>query len=132
MLRVVAEKKQNLSSKMRSKSKGKQLRVRCWIDIDGERFFGPGRAELLQHIRETGSIAKAAKTMGMSYKKAWAMVEGLNGHAQKPYVVARKGGAEGGGTELTTNGLAMLLAYDKLNNKLHSLVKKNIDILKLI
>lgn len=117
---------------MRTKSKGKELRVRCWIDIDGERFFGPGRAELLQHIRETGSISKAAKAMGMSYKKAWAMVEGLNGQARKPYVVARKGGQEGGGTELTRNGIAMLAAYEKLNDKLHNLVKRNIHILKLI
>ena len=63
---------------MGQKRKGKQLRVRCWIDIDGERFFGPGRAELLELIHETGSISKAAKAMGMSYKKAWAMVDGLN------------------------------------------------------
>jgi molybdate transport system regulatory protein len=47
-----------------------EIRVRCWIDINGEKFFGPGRAELLELIGDTGSIAKAAKSMGMSYKKA--------------------------------------------------------------
>ena len=117
---------------MRQKSKGKQLRVRCWIDIDGERFFGPGRAELLQLIHETGSISKAAKSMGMSYKKAWAMVDGLNSSATKPYVVAHKGGERGGGTEVTPNGLAMLAAYQKLSGKVYSIVEKNLDILKLI
>lgn len=116
----------------KKKSQGKQLRVRCWIDVDGERFFGPGRAELLQLIHETGSISKAAKSMGMSYKKAWAMVEGLNKNGQSPYVIAHKGGQQGGGTEVTKAGLAMLAAYQKLSNKLYSIIDKNIDILKLI
>lgn len=112
--------------------KGKELRVRCWIDIDGERFFGPGRAELLQLIIETGSISNAAKSMGMSYKKAWAMVEGLNAQAKEPYVIAYKGGQKGGGTEVTPRGRAMLSAYQKLNNKIRSIADKNIEILKLI
>ena len=117
---------------MRQKAKGKQLRVRCWIDLDGERFFGPGRAELLQLIHETGSISKAAKSMGMSYKKAWEMVEGLNANGRKPYVIAHKGGEKGGGTEVTSTGLEMLAAYQKLSDKLYSIVDKNMDILKLI
>jgi molybdate transport system regulatory protein len=117
---------------MNQKSKGKQLRVRCWIDVDGERFFGPGRAELLQRIHETGSISKAAKSMGMSYKKAWAMVDGLNTQGQKPYVMAHKGGKRGGGAEVTTSGLKMLAAYQKLSNKVYSIVEKNMNILNLI
>jgi molybdate transport system regulatory protein len=56
----------------------KEIRVRCWIDIDGEKFFGPGPAELLQLVAETGSIAKAAKSMRMSYKKAWEMIINVN------------------------------------------------------
>lgn len=116
----------------KDKRKGKQLRVRCWIDIDGERFFGPGRAELLQLIHETGSISKAAKSMGMSYKKAWAMVDGLNANAKKPYVIAHKGGQQGGGTQVTEAGMQMLLAYQKLNNKVLTIVKNHIDILELI
>ena len=116
----------------KKKSKGIQLRVRCWIDIDGERFFGPGRAELLQWIHDTGSISKAAKSMGMSYKKAWEMVEGLNQHGNKPYVIAYKGGQRGGGTEVTKTGLKMLSAYQKLNTKVTSLVEKHKKILELI
>lgn len=114
------------------KSKGKQLRVRCWIDIDGERFFGPGRAELLQGIHNTGSISKAAKSMGMSYKKAWAMVEGLNQHGHEPYVIAHKGGRQGGGTEVTNAGLKMLSAYQKLNAKVMGIVERHKKILELI
>jgi molybdate transport system regulatory protein len=116
----------------KDRRKGKQLRVRCWIDIDGERFFGPGRAELLQLIHETGSISKAAKSMGMSYKKAWAMVDGLNANAKKSYVVAHKGGQKGGGAEVTEAGMKILLAYQKLNKKVSTIVKNHIDILELI
>ena len=117
---------------MGTKSRGKQIRVRCWIDIDGERFFGPGRAELLQLILDTGSISKAAGTMGMSYKKAWAMVDELNTRGQKPYVIAHKGGQKGGGTEVTKTGREVLVAYQKLSKKLSAIVEKRRDILKMI
>jgi molybdate transport system regulatory protein len=117
---------------MKGTSKGKQLRIRCWIDIDGERFFGPGRAELLQLIVDTGSISKAAKSMGMSYKKAWAMVDELNNYGRKPYVVTHKGGQKGGGTELTKTGKELLAAYQKLNNKLLAISEQHLHILKMI
>jgi molybdate transport system regulatory protein len=110
----------------------KEIRIRCWIDIDGARFFGPGRAELLSLIDESGSIVKAAKAMGMSYKKAWDMVDEMNTRGRKPLVVARKGGDKGGGTELTDTGRIMIVKYEKLMMKLHALIEKNGDILDLV
>lgn len=112
--------------------KKKSIRIRCWIDIDGVRFFGPGRSELLMLIQESGSISKAAKTMGMSYKKAWAMVEEMNSRGSHPFVVTRKGGQQGGGTELTVAGKKMIVAYNKLASKLESVVEKEKDLLRLI
>jgi molybdate transport system regulatory protein len=112
--------------------KKKELRVRCWIDIDGIRFFGPGRAELLSRIDESGSIVKAARTMGMSYKKAWDMVDEMNTRGKKPLVVARKGGDKGGGSQLTDTGRMVIARYDRLMVKLNKLVEKNGDILNLI
>lgn len=110
----------------------KELRVRYWIYLDGDKFFGIGRAELLKHIRESGSIANAAKAMGMSYKKAWAMVDDMNSKAKVPYVVAKKGGKKGGGTELTEAGKKMLEAYDRLNDKLAAIAESEKEILSLI
>ncbi len=110
----------------------KEIRVRCWIDIDGERFFGPGRAELLQLIGETGSIAKAAKSMGMSYKKAWDMVNEMNNRGNKPYVVSHKGGQNGGGAEVTEAGKKIISAYKQLDEQLNAIVVKHKDILKLV
>jgi molybdate transport system regulatory protein len=79
----------------------KEIRVRCWIDLDGEKFFGPGQAELLELIQESGSIAQAARQMGMSYKKAWVMVDEMNTRGRKPFVVTQKGGQQGGDAEVT-------------------------------
>lgn len=112
--------------------KKKAIRVRCWIDIDGYKFFGPGRQELLQLIEESGSISKAAKSMGMSYKKAWAMVEELNALGSKPYVITHKGGQKGGGTEITPAAKRLMTAYNKLTKKLNAVVQKEAGILALV
>jgi len=112
--------------------KKKSIRIRCWIDIDGEKFFGPGPAQLLEFIEQEGSIAKAAKKMSMSYKKAWDLIVEMNSRGQKPYVVARKGGEKGGGAAITKNGKDVLARYRRLTAKLNAVVKKNSGILKWI
>lgn len=113
------------------KKKG-EIRVRCWVDVDGEKFFGPGRAELLGHIQESGSIVKAAKAMRMSYKKAWDMVGELNTRGRKPFVITRKGGQEGGGAKLTETGKQAVAAFRKLNQRIQAVAKKEKELLKLI
>jgi molybdate transport system regulatory protein len=112
--------------------KKKAIRLRCWIEIDGTKFFGPGPAELLEHIEQEGSIAKAAKQMGMSYKKAWDMVDDLNSRGKTPYVESRKGGEKGGGATLTTTGKSVLTQYRRLADKLNKVVEKDAAILKYI
>ncbi len=73
--------------------------------------MGPGRAELLAHIEAQGSIAAAGRQMGMSYKRAWVLVETMNATFQQPLVEAVKGGAGGGGAGLTETGRRVLAAY---------------------
>ena len=115
-----------------AKSRNKELRFRLWVDINGQRFFGPGRAELLQLIDDTGSISKAAKRMGMSYKKAWAMVDELNDRAYTPYVTTQKGGKKGGGAELTKAGKDMVKAYQRVLSKVSSVLDKHDSLLDLV
>ena len=112
--------------------KKKEIRFRCWVNIDGEKFFGPGPAELLELIEQEGSIAKAAKQMGMSYKKAWDIVDDLNTRGQKPYVISHKGGEKGGGAELTEVAKKVVLRYRKLTDKMTSIIEKDTEILKLL
>jgi molybdate transport system regulatory protein len=76
--------------------------------------IGPGKAELLDGIAATGSIAAAGRRMGMSYKRAWGLVEAMNAMFTAPLVEAAKGGAGGGGAALTPLGAEMLAAYRRL------------------
>ena len=84
------------------------------VVIEGGVAMGPGRAELLQGIRETGSIAAGGRRMGMSYKRAWGLVEAMNLAFRAPLVDAAKGGAGGGGAALTRLGEELLDAYRRL------------------
>ena len=79
-----------------------------WIEYEGGRCFGPGRMELLQWIDKTGSINKAAKEMGMSYKKAWKMINDLNNQMNQPMVITQSGGESGGGSVLTNAAVSLM------------------------
>lgn len=82
--------------------------------MDGVRIMGPGRAALLAAIMEAGSISAAGRRLGMSYKRAWQLVEAMNAAFSTPLVQATKGGARGGGAELTAQGHAVLDAWRRL------------------
>jgi molybdate transport system regulatory protein len=74
----------------------------------------PQRIALLQHIAEQGSITRAAKSAGLSYKAAWDAIDELNNLAQKPLVERSVGGKGGGGAKLSSEGLRVLRLYQKL------------------
>lgn len=74
-------------------------------------YMGPGRADLLEFIAETGSISAAGKRMGMSYKRAWSLVQALNDGFGAPLVEASRGGSGQGGAVLTPDGTAVLRHY---------------------
>jgi len=78
--------------------------VRLRLNIAPGIAFGPGKADLLEGIRDTGSIAAAGRRMRMSYKRAWQLVEELNRVFDTPLVEASKGGSGGGGATLTRAG----------------------------
>ena len=84
------------------------LRLRLRLDLGGVRF-GPGKAELLERIREGGSISAAGRDMGMSYKRAWMLVEEMNTAFRTPLVDSTRGGAR-----LTEAGAAVLAHYRRV------------------
>ncbi len=96
----------------------KQFHITGMLRIESQdgRFLGPGRFELLEKIIETGSISQAAKLMGMSYKKAWDLVNSMNQHTIKPIVTTQTGGEKGGGTIVTEEGKHLITAFRKLHN----------------
>lgn len=84
------------------------LRLRLVFDAA---MIGPGKAELLEHIRDTGSIAAAGRRMDMSYKRAWMLVEEMNAAFREPLILSSRGGAGGGGAQVTEAGLRVLHLY---------------------
>jgi molybdate transport system regulatory protein len=86
-------------------------RLRIRIVLDSGAFIGPGKAELLERIGRTGSIAAAGREMGMSYKRAWELIGTLNAMFRNPLVVSTRGGPGGGGAALTEAGQQVLALY---------------------
>lgn len=86
---------------------GPRLRILLGASI----AIGPGKADLLAAIARTGSISAAARTLAMSYRRAWLLVDTMNRCFRGPLVVAGKGGRYGGGAKLTPLGVGVLGRY---------------------
>ena len=110
----------------------KQLKIKCWIEEDGEKFYGPGPHELLKQIQKEGSLSKAAEQMNLSYKKGWEMVQKLNLHSEEPVIILKKGGQHGGGARLTTHALFVIEEYENLQMKIQELINQQDILLKVL
>ncbi len=86
--------------------------------------FGPGKAALLQAIDKTGSISAAAREMGMSYRRAWLLVEEMNRCFTQALVEKSTGGAQGGGAHITAFARDVLAHYQEMEKKADDAVKK--------
>lgn len=87
------------------------LSLRLRVFRGGQNSFGPGKAELLEHIIETGSLRLAANRMEMSYMKAWLLVKAMNENFAHPLVLLSRGGATGGSAIVTDEGRQALACY---------------------
>jgi molybdate transport system regulatory protein len=92
-------------------------RVRLSIVFESGARIGPGKAKLLESIRDTGSISAAARDMGMSYKRAWLLLDSINRAFTEPVVTAAPGGAGGGGARLTPFGADVLARYQRIHER---------------
>lgn len=86
-------------------------RLRLRLYFGDQLMFGPGKADLLQGIADEGSISAAGRRMGMSYKRAWMLVEEMNAAFAVPLVASARGGQGGGGARLTETGAEVLRLY---------------------
>jgi molybdate transport system regulatory protein len=87
------------------------------IDLASGGRIGPGKIALLEAIRSTGSISAAARSIGMSYRRAWLLVEEINETLREPAVKAETGGARGGGAVVTRAGERMVDLYHAIENQ---------------
>lgn len=104
------------------------IKSRVWIEVNNKMFLGEGRIQLLKTIQETKSLSKSAKKMGMSYKKAWKLLNSINKNAEKPVVISVSGGTNGGGTVVTAYGEELISKYDTLNKKCWQFLDKQLSI----
>ena len=93
------------------------LRLTLRLDVGGRPTLGPGKARLLELIGETGSISAAGRAMGMSYRRAWPLVDSLNASVGAPLIAARPGGAGGGGATLLPLGAEVVRLYRALEQR---------------
>lgn len=99
------------------------------VTLSEDLYIGPGRADLLDYIAETGSIAEAAKRMAMSYKRAWNLVQALNEGAGQALVETSRGGP-GQGALLTKLGAEVLAGYRSMEAATQAAIAKDVALLR--
>lgn len=92
--------------------------------------FGPGKADLLEAIERTGSISAAARQMGMSYKRAWDLVDTMNKSFREPLVLTATGGSRGGGAQMSEFGAEVLRRYRVIEIKSYHAVEEELTALR--
>src|ERR1700754_1523029 len=88
---------------------GTRLTVR--VDFGADRALGPGKIRLLEAVRNFGSISQAGRSLEMSYRRAWLLIDDMNRCFREPVVAAQPGGAQGGGASLTAFGEELIAKY---------------------
>ncbi len=99
------------------------------LDFGPGQAVGHGKIQLLEAIREHGSIAAAGRSMGMSYRRAWLLIEALNALFAEPVIAARHGGQHGGGAELTPFGHRVVAQYHAIEAKASAAVAAELEAL---
>lgn len=102
------------------REEGYHCQGRIWLNGPEGTFLAYGRVVLLERIQQFGSISQAAKSMGMSYKHAWDLVDSINRQADQPLVSKASGGKGGGGTTLTERGRQAIAAYWALDARMQN------------
>jgi molybdate transport system regulatory protein len=99
------------------------------IDFGPETRVGPGKVALLEQIAVHGSISAGARALGMSYRRAWELIEELNGIFGQPVVESKTGGRKGGGATLTALGLALVTRYRAMERAAETATQGHLDAL---
>lgn len=95
--------------------------IRFRIDFGENANVGPGKIELLERIKTSGSLSQAARQMGISYRRAWLLVDSLNQAFDQPATVNQVGGRRGGGAQVTHFGMVLIERYRRAEMRLNEL-----------
>lgn len=97
--------------------------VRFRIDLGAKCSIGPGKIDLLEAITQSGSIRQAARDLGMSYRRAWLLIDSVNRSFSEPSTHASVGGSGGGGVELTAFGAELVRRYRSVSRRIESIAQ---------
>jgi len=100
-----------------------EVRLTVRVDFGSERALGPGKIRLLEAVGRTGSISQAGRSLDMSYRRAWLLIDDLNQCFREPVVTTQSGGAQGGGAALTPFGQELIATYRALEARAVTAVK---------
>ncbi len=101
--------------------------VRFRVDFAKGSNVGPGKIDLLEAIRDSGSLSQAARNLGMSYRRAWLLVDSLKQSFREPVTVASTGGKGGGGVQLTEFGETLIAGYRNLERDVAKLAVRHLQ-----
>src|ERR1022692_4149534 len=101
--------------------------VRFRIDLAEHSSVGPGKICLLEAIRDSGSLSQGARNIGMSYRRAWLLVESLKKSFRKPVTAASTGGKDGGGMQVTEFGDVLIKNYRELERDYEALAERRLN-----
>jgi molybdate transport system regulatory protein len=104
--------------------------IRIRVTADDTIAIGPGKASLLQAIAHSGSISGAAREMGMSYRRAWLLVEQMNRCFRTPLVETATGGLKGGGAQITEMAADVLAHYQAMQQKAWAAIDDDLSYLQ--
>ena len=102
------------------------LVVRFRIDFAQHSSLGPGKIQLLEAIRDCGSLSQGARNIGMSYRRAWLLVESLKESFREPVTRASRGGKQGGGMSVTRFGDALIRSYRELEGDFAAMAERRL------
>jgi len=118
---------------MKASARNQQvIMVRPRIYLGESIAIGPGKIDLLRQVAEGHSISAAARAMGLTYKRAWLLIDSLNQGFGRPVVEAVSGGKGGGGARLTPLGEALIVCYMALETKLNATAQPELDALRAL
>jgi molybdate transport system regulatory protein len=107
-----------------------EVRFRMRVMQDGTIALGPGKVQLLEAVREHGSISAAARSLSMSYRRAWLLMDELNRALESPATVSEHGGQSGGGSALTPVGEEIIRLYRGIEARAAAACAPEIEALK--
>lgn len=101
-----------------------KVKSKVWFERDGELVFGAGKMLILKSVHKTGSINKAAKEMGMSFRHAWSYIRSAEERMNRPLLIRTKGGKNGGGAVLTGYAKDLIEKFNELDEEVRIFTNK--------